>query len=104
MSKTPGSSGPAVPASVADTPAGTRLVYLVLATADGRLTQAAIRKRTALSQNAAHDALETLKRVDVIRSRRNYEDLRQRVYVLDDGQDAGEGGHGSTPDASRRDG
>jgi DNA-binding MarR family transcriptional regulator len=84
VSKAPPESGPAVPSAVADTPAGARLVYLALATADGGLTQAGIRERTALSQTAAHDALVTLEAAGVVRSRRHYEDLRQRVYVLVD--------------------
>ena len=70
----------AVDEPVTDYPVSTRLVYLVLVTADEPLSKQELAERTALHPDTVSGALRTLRRETDLDSRRSLTDARQSLY------------------------
>lgn len=71
--------------SVTDYPVSTRLVYLVLTTADEPLSKVDLVERTALHPDTVSGALQTLRRETNLHSRRSLADARRSIYFYPKG-------------------
>lgn len=70
----------AIDEPVTDQPVSTRLVYLVLVTADEPLSKQDLVERTALHPDTVSGALQTLRQETNLDSRRSLSDARRLVY------------------------